>query len=204
MTIILDMGGVLMQHNMPECIHSFCDILGEEGMVNVLGMKANAEGLPDSLMERFECGLVSTEEFIHTIQRHAKEGTTEQRIIDAWNTMHAGIPQERIHQITRWKGMGHHLILLSNNNALHWEDIHQHYDMSIFDQCFASHIVHCHKPNRTIYEVVQQYLLDNHYERPFHFVDDLAANRLMGESFGWNTCSCLDELEQQIIQNKHS
>ena len=32
MTIILDMGGVLMLHNMPECIARFADILGEEKM----------------------------------------------------------------------------------------------------------------------------------------------------------------------------
>ena len=36
MTIILDMGGVLMNHNMPECIARFTDILGEEKMRNIL------------------------------------------------------------------------------------------------------------------------------------------------------------------------
>ena len=201
MTIILDMGGVLMQHNMPECIRHFCEMLGEEGMANTLGMKVNAEGLPDSLMEKFECGLVTTEEFVHTILANAKEGTTEQQIIDAWNTMHAGIPLERIEQIKRWKKLGHHLLLLSNNNALHWEDIHAHYDMSIFDQCFASHLVHSHKPNKPIYEHIQKYLIDNQYEQPYYFVDDLEANRLMGETFGWKTYSCLDALELEI-QNK--
>lgn len=50
MTIILDMGGVLMQHNMPECIARFSRILGEEQMEHILGMKPNAEGIPDSLM----------------------------------------------------------------------------------------------------------------------------------------------------------
>lgn len=194
MTIILDMGGVLMLHNMPECIKRFCNMLGEKGMEQVLGMKINAEGLPKSLMEQFECGFISKEEFIHTILSHAKVGTTEKEVIDAWNTMHAGIPQDRLEQLTQWKKDGHHLILLSNNNAIHWEDIFEHYDMCIFDYCFASHIVHAHKPNKRIYEVVEQYLVDNQYEQPFHFVDDLEANRMVGESMGWHTYASLEEL----------
>ena len=35
MTIILDMGGVLMQHNMPECIKRFQSMLGNRVMQNV-------------------------------------------------------------------------------------------------------------------------------------------------------------------------
>lgn len=198
MTIILDMGGVLMQHNMPECIRLFYNMLGEKGMEEVLGMKINAEGLPDSLMEKFECGLVTAEEFVHTILTNAKEGTTEQQIIDAWNTMHAGIPPQRIELIKHWKNMGHRLVLLSNNNALHWEDLYTHYDMSVFDYCFASHLVHSHKPNKPIYDVVQKYLIDNQYEQPFHFVDDLEANRQMGQSMGWHTYASLDELSDAM------
>ena len=119
MTIILDMGGVLMQHNMPECIARFSRILGEEQMEQILGMKPNAEGIPDSLMEQFECGLVDADIFVDTIHAHAVAGTTRQDIIDAWNTMHAGIPAYRLDMIRAWKAKGHHLILLSNNNALH-------------------------------------------------------------------------------------
>ena len=194
MTIILDLGGVLMQHNMPECIARFCAILGQEGMTAVLGMKPNAEGVPNSLMDRFECGEVTADEFVGTILQHAHAGTTAQDVIDAWNAMHAGIPAERWAQVQAWKEAGHRLVLLSNNNALHWEDIHRHYDFSIFEKLFSSHLSHCNKPNRGIYEQVQGFLTDNQYEPPYYFVDDLAANRKMGEQFGWHTYPTLADL----------
>ena len=68
MTIILDMGGVLMNHNMPECIARFRDILGEENMKQILGLSSNGEGTSDSLMEQYERGDISTDTFIAGIQ----------------------------------------------------------------------------------------------------------------------------------------
>lgn len=195
MTIILDLGGVLMQHNMPECIERFRAMLGNDTMEEVMGMKSNAEGLPNSLMDQFECGNVSTDEFVHAILIRAKEGTTKQDVINAWNAMHAGIPAERMKMIRTWQQAGHRLIMLSNNNAIHWEDIHQKYDFSMFDHLFSSHIEHYNKPNRGIYEVVHRYLTDNHYDKPYYFVDDLAANREMGEQFGWYTYPTLEALK---------
>ena len=64
MTIILDMGGVIMNHNMPECIARFTDILGEEHMKTILGLASNGEGTADSLMEQYERGDISTDAFI--------------------------------------------------------------------------------------------------------------------------------------------
>lgn len=198
MTIILDLGGVLMQHNMPECMARFRAMLGEEAMAEVLGMKPDAEGLPNSLMDQFECGHVSTDEFVSAILLRAKEGTTAQDVKDAWNAMHAGIPAERLELIRSWQQAGHRLVMLSNNNALHWDDIHQNYDLSMFDRLFSSHLEHCNKPNRGIYEVVHRYLTDNDYEMLYYFVDDLQANRQMGETFGWITYPTLDALNQVI------
>jgi putative hydrolase of the HAD superfamily len=198
MTIILDLGGVLMQHNMPECMARFRAMLGEEAMAEVLGMKSNAEGLPNSLMDQYECGAVSTDEFVGAILSRAKTGTTAQDVQDAWNAMHAGIPAERLELIRSWQQAGHRLVMLSNNNALHWDDIHQNYDLSMFDRLFSSHLEHCNKPNRGIYEVVHSYLTDNDYEMPYYFVDDLQANRQMGETFGWITYPTLDALNQVI------
>ena len=59
MTIILDMGGVLMQHNMPECIRRFQEMLGNRVMQNVLGLASNGEGIEDTLMEQYEKGEIS-------------------------------------------------------------------------------------------------------------------------------------------------
>lgn len=187
MTIILDMGGVLMQHNMPECIARFTAILGEEKMKTILGLAPNGEGTADSLMEQFERGDISTDYFVDTILEQAKQGTTREEVIAAWNTMHGGIPPERLQHIQQWKDAGHRLFLLSNNNELHWEDIFSHYDMSMFEHCFASHLLHISKPDPRIYKVVDNQLRTWKCEPPFHFVDDIAINRETAEQLGWQT-----------------
>lgn len=187
MTIILDMGGVLMLHNMPECIARFTAILGEEKMQTMLGLATNGEGNADSLMEQYERGDVSTDYFVNTILDHAKEGTTCEEVIAAWNAMHGGIPAERLLHIQQWKDAGHRLFLLSNNNELHWEHILSQYDMSMMEHCFASHLMHMSKPDSRIYETVDKQLREWGCEQPFHFVDDIAINREEAEQLGWKT-----------------
>ena len=194
MTIILDMGGVLMLHNMPECIKRFQAMLGTRVMQNVLGLASNGEGIEDTLMEQYEKGDISTDEFINTILQYASQGTTREEVIAAWNTMHGGIPFERLEQIKTWKVAGHRLFLLSNNNELHWQDIHQVYDMSVFEHCFASHLMHVSKPALAIYEAVDAHLKALGCEQPFHFVDDIAINRHVAEILGWVTYPTLNDV----------
>ena len=194
MTIILDMGGVLMLHNMPECIKRFQAMLGTRVMQNVLGLGFNGEGIEDTLMEQYEKGDVSTDEFVDTILQYASQETTREEVIAAWNSMHGGIPFERLEQIKRWKAAGHRLFLLSNNNDLHWQDIHQVYDMSVFEHCFASHLMHVSKPALAIYEAVDAHLKELGCEQPFHFVDDIAINRDVAEMLGWITYPTLNDV----------
>ena len=194
MTIILDMGGVIMNHNMPECIARFTDILGEEHMKTILGLASNGEGTADSLMELYERGDISTDAFIDGIMQYAQRPTTREEIIAAWNAMHGGIPQERLQLIQSWKDAGHRLFLLSNNNELHWEHILSQYDMSMFEYCFASHLLHLSKPDPRIYEAVDKQLREWGCESPFYFVDDILINRETAEQLGWQTYSTLAAL----------
>ena len=195
MTIILDMGGVLMLHNMPECIARFTDILGEEKMKTILGLASNGEGIGDSLMEQYERGEISTDAFIDGIMLHAQRPTTREEVIAAWNAMHGGIPEERLELIRGWKDAGHRLFLLSNNNELHWEHILSQYDMSMFEHCFASHLMHMSKPDPRIYEAVDEQLRAWNCEPPFHFVDDIAINRKAAEQLGWKTYETIYEVD---------
>lgn len=194
MTIILDMGGVLMNHNMPECIARFTDILGKENMETILGLASNGEGTAGSLIEQYERGDISTDAFIDGIMQYAVRPTTREEIIAAWNAMHGGIPAERLDLIRTWKDKGHRLFLLSNNNELHWEHILSQYDMSMFEYCFASHLMHMSKPDPRIYEFVDNQLRAWNCEPPFHFVDDILINRTTAEQFGWHTYETIYDL----------
>ena len=197
-TTILDMGGVLMQHNMPECLSRFRHLLGEEQMNSLLGLATNGEGTADSLMEQFERGLISADTFIGTLLRYARPGTTPQDLIDAWNAMHGGIPADRLALLRQWHDRGYRLLLLSNNNELHWHDICSHYDMSVFEHCFLSHHLHLSKPAPRIYAAVQSYLALHRYPTPYCFVDDLPANLLPAQALGWHTYPTLTALSKDM------
>ena len=198
MTIVLDMGGVSMNHNMPECIARFTDILGEENMKTMLGLASNGEGTADSLMEQYERGDISTDAFIEGIMQHAQRPTTHEEVIAAWNAMHGGIPAERLQHIQQWKDAGHRLFLLSNNNDLHWEHILSQYDMSMFEYCFASHLMHMSKPDIRIYQQVDHQLRAMGCTPPFHFVDDIAINREMANQLGWKTYETICQLDSAL------
>ena len=207
MVIILDLGGVLMRHNMPECLARFERLLGKEQMAQVLGLQSNAEGTLDSLVDKYEKGDISTDTFVDTILAHSYEGATREEVVAAWNSMHGGIPEERLQRIQQWADTGHHLYMLSNNNDLHWHHVFSHYDLSMFRHCYASHLLHLAKPDPRIYQAVDQAIREQEElqetpqlhealgdNQPFYFVDDLEANRLPAEQLGWRTFASLDEL----------
>ncbi len=196
--IILDMGGVLMQHNMAGCMARFRELMSEEAITRILGLSSNGEGNHNSIMEQFERGEITAERFVNSLLQYANPGTTAQDIIGAWNLMHRGIPEERIALLHQWHAMGYHLFLLSNNNELHWQDICSHYDLSIFEHCFVSHLLHLSKPDRRIYEVVQTYLTEHGYKAPFIFVDDITENRQAGEALGWLTYPNVEMLASHL------
>lgn len=198
MVIILDLGGVLMRHNMPECLARFERLLGKEQMAQVLGLQSNAEGTLDSLVDKYEKGDISTDEFVGTILAHSREDATREEVVAAWNSMHGGIPEDRLQLIRRWADAGHHLYMLSNNNDLHWHHVFSCYDLSMFRHCYASHLLHLAKPDPRIYQTVDQAIRKQEGNQPFYFVDDLEANRLPAEQLSWQTFASLDDLAELV------
>lgn len=196
--IILDMGGVLMQHDLAGCMARFRRLMDEEAITQILGLAQNGEGTDNSIMEQFERGEMDAKQFVQRLLQCAKPSTTASDIIAAWNSMHGGIPQERLDLLRRWHSMGYHLFLLSNNNELHWQDVCSKYDLSIFEHCFASHLLHLSKPDRRIYETVQNYLTEHGYKAPYIFVDDIAVNREAGERLGWITYPSVEILSEHL------
>ena len=195
--IILDMGGVLMQHNIPGCIAHLKELTGDN--FPRLGMDDKGEGT--ELMELFEKGLVSLDEFVSQVLTLCVPGTTREQVLEAWVTIHAGIPAERLEYVKQLKAQGYRLYLLSNNNDACWQDILDHYDMSVFDELFLSHQLHIIKPDAALFEYVQNKLQLNPDETVF--VDDIEINRLAAEhSVGWHTVPSLAALKT-TLDTKH-
>lgn len=189
--LIFDMGGVLMQHNIPGCIDRLKQLTGEN--FSRLGMDDKGEGT--GLMEQFEKGLISLDEFLTQVLKLCVPGTTREQVIEAWVTIHAGIPAERMEYLKQLKQQGYHLYLLSNNNDACWQDILDHYDMSVFDDVFLSHVLHMVKPNPALFEYVHHKL--NLDPEQTVFVDDIEENRRAAQqATGWHTVPSVDELKQ--------
>lgn len=201
-TVVFDLGGVIINLNVPRCVESFKRLMPEENIRNVLGIDDEGEGVvavsaaTKQLMHDFEYGNISPEEFLTTLQKYCFEGTTQEQILAAWLSMLDTLPQERLDYIASLRKKGYRTILLSNSNELHWEPIWKQYRLGeYFDMVFASHHLHIAKPNKEIFEhVVREAQVDCAHTI---YVDDLEKNRRAGELYaGWQTCSSIEELAE--------
>ncbi|MDO5343110.1 MAG: HAD family phosphatase [Bacteroidia bacterium] len=193
--IVLDLGGVLLNHNMPECIRRFKLILGDN--YPRLGLTVSGEGTDLDLMHQYEAGMVTTDQFIARIMAWGRPGTTEDDVREAWLAMHDSIPPQRLEQVRRLRGLGYKLYLLSNNNEMHWQSTTQRYGLpDYFDKVFLSQTIHSCKPDKVIYETL---IAETNVKfGNTVFVDDVAENRQTGESFGWKTFATLEALMEAI------
>ena len=203
-TVVFDLGGVIINLNVPRCVESFKRLMAEENIRNVLGIDDEGEGVvavsaaTKQLMHDFEYGNISPEEFLTTLQKYCFEGTTQEQILAAWLSMLDTLPQERLDYIASLRKKGYRTILLSNSNELHWEPIWKQYRLGeYFDAVFASHHLHIAKPNKEIFEhVVREAQVDCAHTI---YVDDLEKNRRAGELYaGWQTCSSIEELAEIV------
>lgn len=197
--IIFDLGGVLINLNVERCVAQFRELMGETNMQAVLGIGGDGEGVvavsaaSKQLMVDFERGNISSEQFVTEVLRFCKPGTTKQQVIDAWWSMVADLPQERLDFVRLMKEQGHKVYLLSNGNDLHFGRINEMYHLdTYFDRLFLSQEMHLAKPEKAIFEQVEQAI--NPLHEPVIFIDDLAKNRLAAEqTVGWETYESISQ-----------
>ena len=203
-TIVFDLGGVIINLNVPRCVANFKRLMGEANVRNVLGIDDEGEGVVAvsaatlQLMHDYEYGNISTETFLTTLQEYCYPGTTIDQIREAWLSMLDTLPQERLDYIASLRRKGYRTILLSNSNELHWDPIWEQYRLGeYFDAVFASHHLHMAKPNREIFDhVVREAQVDCAHTV---YVDDLEKNRKAGEQYaGWKTVASIKDLRFEI------
>lgn len=167
--IVLDLGGVIMDHD------------AQAKRALAIWRKADGnEALSQQrkrLLHQYGCGQISTEQFL------SDTGLS----IEQWNSIHAGIPAERMAYL-RQLAEHYPLYLLSNNDELHWQHVLELYPElpGLFRQLVLSHRVGIEKPDRRIYEYTQQLIeREQGEEVKIVFVDDSAENRAAAEEVGW-------------------
>ena len=174
-SIIFDFGGVILNLN---------EQLTYKAMMQLLN--CNEQQLQQHLTHNdifynYECGLISTEEFVRYIQSLVPYNISAQEIADAWNAMLLDFPQEHVDLLLQLKTK-YRTFLLSNTNDLHEIAFTQNmknqgieYSIhDLFERVYYSHTLHLRKPNVEIYEaVIQRENLNPAYTL---FLDDKQEN----------------------------
>ena len=180
-----------MRHDKVGCLDCLRQLMSDEDITNVLGF-GNDQG--DTLRARFETKACDTRYFLDQVLMLCKPGTTEQQVIDAWNKIHAGIPDEAWETIKKWRAKGYRTYLMSNTDAIHWQhtlSLYRQQVESLFDGVFLSFELGITKPSKAFFLHVANAMDDGQTI----FVDDMEANRLAAQQFvGWHTCVSIKEL----------
>ena len=204
--VLFDLGSVLIRLNVSRCMHAFEALMGEENMRAVLGMDKNGEGVKSvsiatkQLMADFERGLITPDQFIEQVLQYCYPGTTPEQVVDAWMSMLADLPQERLDIVDRVRAKAHKVYLLSNGNDLHFNFINRTYNLaSHFDGLFLSQAMHMAKPEQQIYKAVNEQIKTDIDSPNVIFVDDIETNRLAAQqTVGWTTFHDLESLLANI------
>ena len=145
-TVMLDLGNVIVPVDFRRC-H---DELGKVCRFPPDQIQARLSGA--GLVERFETGATSSEEFFREVCRVLDMKVTWPRFWEIWSSIFAPetlIPEPLIEGLSR----NRRLLLLSNTNANHFEWIKENYPLlRHFDAYILSYEVGAMKPSPRIYE----------------------------------------------------
>lgn len=155
--IIFDLGGVILNidYNLP--VKAF-KTLGISDFSSHFTQKAQSQ-----LLDDYETGNISSEDFIEHIKTLVKPDTTELEIIQAWNSILLDLPEKRLFTLEK-AAENHRIFLLSNTTDLHIQEFNhylldQHNIPSLepfFENLYLSYEIGLRKPDLRIFEYVLQ------------------------------------------------
>lgn len=199
-TIIFDFGDVFINLDKPAI----------ERELNLLGVKTLTEEMYQkaSLYER---GLISTEEFQNYFTS-LYPSISAIEFTKAWNSIILDFPQHRldfIKQLSQSKSFN--LILLSNTNTLHIEQViknmtlnRYHQFKNCFNKFYLSHEINLSKPHLDIYKFV---LNENNLKASeCLFIDDTPQNTEAAATLGihvWNNSPKTEDIVNLFTIKKH-
>ena len=149
----------------------------------------------------YEVGGISSEEFVSCGMEITGFRGTYHKFAFLWCDIFEPIlPMQQFCEWMKMKGI--RLILFSNTNALHEEEIRNSNFYRLFDDAIYSFVVGASKPGDGMYEYAISQLKIKPNETLY--VDDLKENILTGMAFGFRTFHFAQEqIDRQIEQLKN-
>ena len=192
--IIFDFGGVLYRiryQNIPDAFAQ-CGIPHFEEIYSKQHQNA--------VMDQYEEGLISTEEFRRYIHSLASCPITDQQIDDCWNAILLDFPKEH-EQLLKKVSLHYNLYLFSNTNQLNYDrfrgDMHAQFGYDLFDRyfqkCYFSQLLHIRKPKAEGFRfIIQENLLQTEETL---FIDDSPQHLAGAQACGLQTFHLADGMD---------
>lgn len=195
--IIFDLGGVLLDLDVPGCMNSLEKIGLNEVRRWMTG--TNEKGF----FNRYESGLLTTVQFREAIRQWTGRNLLDEDIDKAWNSMLRDIPEEKLDLLLSLK-KNYKLFLLSNTNELHWQVCAAKFvykGMEVqdyFSHVFLSFQMHLVKPDKEIFRLVLEE--GGLLAEETLFIDDSVENCQAAVSVGMNAVHYIpgDNLNMQL------
>ncbi len=170
--VIFDMGGVILDLDMPRCIRNFKEIAGFPDIETYLDIYHQRGFISD-----LEEGLIDENGFYEECLRHCTKSVTAEDIKFCFNSLIAGANLDIIQQIISLS-KDYPLFILSNNNPIclkrEMEILYEEGVAGCFREFFFSFRMKMLKPEKDIFdEVVRR---TGFLPEEILFVDDSAAN----------------------------
>lgn len=133
-----------------------------------------------------DTGRIQPEEFARLMDNRLQLGLGETSMLQALDNWLQG-PFPGVSALLQQLGARYRLVVLSNNNALHWDKIARQFGiLQHFEACFASHLLGLRKPDMAVYRHVQQALQVKAADIVF-FDDNIECVEAAAQA-GWQAC----------------
>jgi FMN phosphatase YigB (HAD superfamily) len=161
-----------------------CISVSNDGCLKKIGLK-NIEDVPQSFLDvcaKFECGLISTEDWLCEFRKATKERFSDKELIDAWLSIVGeeikGMP-EALKEIT---DSGVRVIFLSDTSEIHIKHAITKMTLPVYvSGGVYSYEVGARKPSEKMFMAFEE-----KYARPILYTDDREENIAAAKALGWN------------------
>lgn len=183
--IIFDMGGVLLDLDIPKGREGFREYLGYEKADEILDA-SHGRGLYADI----ESGRLNADEFRSEILKDSRPGTDPEMVDKAMWSLLLDIAPYKFDLLKQMKEK-YDIYLLSNNNPISWVRCKQVFDEGgasveeLFNRIFLSFELKSLKPSREIYEKMVAGIPEHRPENML-FIDDSMFNVEAAQSVGLN------------------
>jgi len=181
--LILDLGGVIFEINVPNAVKSFAALRG--------GKPEDIEFVEDQMRHKeiwndLERGKTTPDTFRAQLRDALQVEATDEELDHAWNSLCVGPILEYIpllHQLAQ----SYDLVLLSNTNGIHWKHLYESAKALFepFQHLFLSFEMGSRKPEKNIFE--QTLAWKNWSPSECLFFDDTPANLATAAEIGIQT-----------------